>query len=110
MRSAAKRRRIKTRLRQHARDARDMGRLATVRGAGQRKLLVAKSVTIGGAGFDERQGLQRLDGRTRQDRRRDIADGKHRRSVGIGNRDGAAMAALHHRPAKNFDKNRIAHF
>lgn len=80
-----------------------------VRGAGERKFLVAQSVTIGRAPLQERQRLQRLDRRTRKYRRRYVADRKHRGSIGIGDGDGGAMGALQERPAYDFDKNRVSH-
>ena len=96
MGAAAQRRGIERRLRQHARDARDMPRLAGMRGAGQRQLLVAEAVSIRGAGLDQRQSLQRLDRGARENRRRHVAYGQHGSAIGIGHRDGAAMLALDH--------------
>ena len=49
------------------------GRLAAVRGAGQRQLLRAEAVAVGRAALDQRQRLQRLDRRARIDRPLDVA-------------------------------------
>jgi hypothetical protein len=107
--AAAQRRGIEPGLRQHARDPRDMPRLAGMRGAGQRQLFVAEAESVGGAGLDQRQGLQRLDRGARENRRCHIADGQHASAVGIGHGDGAAMPALDQRPAQDFDQNRVIH-
>src|SRR4029077_18180987 len=78
-------------------------------GAGQREFLVAKTITVGGATLDQRQGLQRLDGGARKNRRRHVADGQHRAAIGVGDRDGAMVPAFHQASAQNFDQNRVSH-
>ena len=109
MRAAAQRRSVKPRRRQHALDTRDMCRLAAMRGAGERQLLLAEAVTICRTRFQERQRLERLDGGARKYRRRNVADGEHRLAVRVGDSDRAAMPALDQRPAHDFDKDRITH-
>ena len=86
---------IKTGFRQHALDTGDVRRLAAMRGAGERQLLVAKAVAVGRALLDQRQRLQCLDRRARKYRRSHVADGKHVAALRIGHRDGAAVSALH---------------
>jgi hypothetical protein len=109
MRPAAERRWLESRLRQDARDTFDVRPLTTVRGAGQRKLLVAQPVALGSARFHERQGLQGLDRRTREHLRRHVADAENERSAGIGDGDRAPMAAFHQIAANDFDENRVVH-
>ena len=94
---------------QHALDAGDMRRLAAVRRAGERELLVAEAVAVGAARLDQHQRLQRLDGRARKDRRRDVAERQHGRAVGVDHRHGAAVAALDQVAARHFDQDRIGH-
>jgi hypothetical protein len=86
-----------------------MRRLAAMRGAAERKLLIAEAITIGRALLYQWHSLERLDGRTRKDRLRHLADRKHHFPVDVGNRDGAAVAALHQRSPHHFDENRITH-
>jgi hypothetical protein len=86
-----------------------MRRLAAVRGAGERKLFIAKTVTIGRPLFHEGQRLKDLDRRTRENRRRNVADGQHHFSRRVGKSDGGAVAALDQRSARHFDNNRISH-
>ena len=80
--------------RQHAGGRRDMAGLAAMRRAGKRQFLLAQAVAVRGAGFDQRQRLQRLDGRARKDRPLDVAERQHGSPVGIDDRDGAAVAAF----------------
>jgi hypothetical protein len=72
-------------------------------------LMAMPSPCCGSALFHQDQCLQRLDRRSRKHRRRHIADGKHRLSLSVGHRDGAAMPALHQRTTQHFDQNRITH-
>ncbi len=83
--------------------------LTTVRGTGERKLLVAQPVALGSARFHERQSLQGLDRRTREYRRRHVADAEDERAAGIGDGDRAPMAAFRQAAANDFDENRVAH-
>ena len=80
-----------------------------MRGAGQRQLLGAEAVAVGGAGFDQRQRLHRLDRRARIDRPLDVAQRQHRAAVGVDHRDRAAMPAFDQRAAQDLDQNRITH-
>ena len=110
MGAAGERRDIEPSPRQHARDTFDVCRLAAMRGTGERELLIAKRVTVGGARFYKRERLQRLDRRTRKYRLCNVANGQHRRTVRINDGNGAAMAALYQRTTGHLDKNRIGHF
>jgi hypothetical protein len=109
MGSAGERRNAEPRLGQHARDTIDMRRLATMRGAGQRKLCSGECVTVGGARLHQRQRLQRLHRRAREHRHGNLANGKDTRAVRIGDRDGPAMTAFHQAAPEHLDKNRVAH-
>ena len=84
-----------------------MSLLAAMRGASDGELLVAEAKGVGGAALDQRQGLHGLDGGTRIDRALDVADAKQHAPIGIGDGDGAAVAALHQASARHLDQNRI---
>ena len=86
-----------------------MLRLAGMRGAGERDLGVRQPVFVGEPALDERQGLQRLDGGARIDAALDVADGKHRRALGVDDRDRATMARFDLGAAGDLDQNRIVH-
>ena len=88
-------------------DRLDMGALAIVGSAGERDLGPAHRESIGGTGLDERQRLQRLDGRARIDRPRDVAPSRHDPPVGTHDRGGTAMAALDHVAAGELDEDRV---
>ena len=60
MRAAAQRRGIEAGVRQHPLDAGDVCRLAAVRRAGERQLLVAEAISVGGAAFDEGKACNAL--------------------------------------------------
>ena len=77
VRAAFERRAVEPGARQHAARDRDMRRLAAMTGAGKREFLVAEAVAVGRAALDQRQRLQRLHGRARKHRRRDIAEREH---------------------------------
>ena len=83
--------------------------LAAVGGACERKLLLGQGVAVRRARFHQHERLQRLDGGARKNRALDVAERQHGAAVGIDHRDGAAMAALDHGAAQNFDQNGIAH-
>jgi len=70
-----------------------MAQLAAVRRAGQRQFLGAEGVTVGGAAFDKRQGLNGLDRRAR-DTALDVAQRQHLTAVGIDRRNRAGVAAF----------------
>ena len=109
MHAAAQRGSIKADFRQHPLDPGNMRRLAAMRSAGERQRLVVETITVSRALLDQCYCLERLDRRARKDGRGDIANGKHAVAFGIADRHGAAMAALHQRPAHHFDQDRIAH-
>ncbi len=85
----------------------DVKRLAAVRGAGERELRLAQPEGVGGAGFDQGQRLQHLDGRARVDRVLDIATRPSEPARRIGDGDSAAMAALHQVAARDLDQDRV---
>jgi hypothetical protein len=95
--------------RQHARGGGDMAGLARVRGAGERQLRRSEAIAVGGAAFDQRQRLQRLDRRARIDRALDVALRQHAATVGIDHRHRAAMPAFDQPAAQDFDQDGIAH-
>ncbi len=84
-----------------------MERLAAVRGRGERDLGVAQPEGVGGAGLDQRQRLQRLDGRAREDRARGIAAGERHAAPHVDHGVGGAMAALDGVAASHLDDDRI---
>jgi hypothetical protein len=86
-----------------------MRRLAAMRSAGERKLLIAEAITIRRALLQQWQSLKDFDRRTREDRLRHVAKGQRQFSIGAGNGDSAAVAALHQRSPRHFDENRISH-
>ena len=94
-------------LRQHRRRRLDVARLAVVRGAGERQFGIAEAVAVGGTALDERQGLQRLHGRAREYGLLDIADGSAAASGGVDHDNRAAVPALDHRAAGDFDQDRV---
>jgi hypothetical protein len=83
--------------------------LAGMRGTGQRQLLVAKAVAVGGAGLDQRQRLHRLDRRAREHRGFDFAKAHHHRSVAIHHHGHAAMPAFNDLAAGDFNKDGVLH-
>ena len=94
---------------QHLQGGGDMAGLGVVGRAGQRQLGAAEAVAIGGAGFDQRQGLDRFHRRAREDAALDVADGDAALAVGIDDGDGAAMAAFDERSAGDFDEDGVGH-
>lgn len=73
----------------------DVTALTAVRGAGHRQFLFAVAESLGGAAFDQRQSLNQLDRRTREDCGLDVADRSAAVSMRIDDRDRAAVAAFH---------------
>ena len=71
-----------------------MGRLTVVRRAGKRDLLVGHRMTLGSAGFDQRQNLNRLDRRARIDDRLGLAPALHEPSGRVDHRDIHQVPAL----------------
>jgi hypothetical protein len=78
-----------------------------VAGAGQRQFGLGDVEGIGGAAFDQGNGLQRLDGGAGVDRALVVAGGQHHLALGIDHGQGGAVAAFHLRAAGHFDKQRI---
>jgi hypothetical protein len=72
MHAAFERFRIKTGTCEHALDRGYVLRLAAVRGAGERELLIDETQAFRRSRLHKRQGLQRLDRRTRKNWTRDI--------------------------------------
>ena len=87
----------------------DMHGLSVVGGAGERQLAVAEAEGISGPAFNQRQRLDRLHGRAREDRAPDISDLEHGATVRVVNGHGAAVPAFHILSTENFDENRIGH-
>ena len=94
---------------QHSNRAIHMPGLAIVGGLGKGDLAIRKTKRIGSAGFNQRQGLYRLDGRAGINRCIDVSGRKDHGTATIANGNGTAMAAFHHRPARDFNQNRICH-
>ncbi len=109
MRAAFERRRLEPGAREHARCDLDMRRFPAMAGAGERQFLVAEAEPVGRPAFEQHQRLDRLHGRARIDRLPHIAERHNRRAIGIDDRHGTAVPALHLRPAHHLDNNRITH-
>jgi hypothetical protein len=106
-------RRVHAGLGQHAGGgARAWCGLAAVRGAGQRQFLVGQLQRVGGAAGHQRQRLQHLDGRAREDRAVDVAQRGVQRAGGVddghraavGRLDDAAAPGLHQLQAHGTDR------
>ena len=82
-------------------------RLAVVRGAGDRELLVVEAEPVGGAALDQRHRLQHLDGRARKDRPLDVAERRPAAPSASTHRDRAAMRRLARAAAHRLDEDRI---
>jgi hypothetical protein len=65
-----------------------------VRGAGHGELLVVEAELVGGTALDQRQRLQDLDRRAREDRPVDVAQRRHDGAFGIDDGDRAAVHRL----------------
>lgn len=83
--------------------------LAAVGRLGQGQFTVTVAEGVGGAAFDQRQRLDRLDGGAGINRLVDIACRAYAPAVGIENGDCAAMAAFHAIAAGDFDEDGIGH-
>ena len=94
---------------EHCARGRDMVLASRVRRAAERNLLVAQTDAVRGAAFDQRQGLQRLDGGARIDRLLGVAKGHHHPAVRIDDRAGAAMGGFDPFAARGLDDHRIGH-
>ncbi len=109
MRAAFERPLIVSSFREHRARGRDMVLASRVRRAGERNLLVAQTERVRGAAFDERQGLQRLDGGARVDGSLGVAKGHHHPTARIDDRAGAAMGGFDEGAAGDLDHHRIGH-
>ena len=109
MGTARQRRRVETRFCQYLLDAANMRRLAAVRSAAQRQLLVAEREFVGGARFHERQRLKRLHRGAGKNRSSYVAGGKNLCATGVDDRDRAAVTAFNQAAADDFDDDRIDH-
>jgi hypothetical protein len=98
---------IESRFRQQAPHRCEMNGIAAVRGASHGKLVLAKPEGIGGPALNERNGLQRLDGRAGEDRAPDIAKREQQMPLRIGDGDGARMAALDERTSRDLDEDGV---
>src|SRR6266481_568954 len=88
----------------------DVTGLAVVRRAGQRHVLVAKAKALDRATLDERNGLDWLDGGSRQDEGVDVAPRRHHAAVGLDHGGDAFVSAFDDRAARDFDDHRaVAH-
>ena len=87
---------------------RDMPGFGVVRGAGKGQFGRRNRPSVGGAALDQRQGLDRLDGGTRQDAHLGVAPLQGGLAGYIDHGDAAPVAAFHHRAARHLDQDRIA--
>ena len=104
VRAALERVLVEPGFREHARDHRRVCRLAVVRRACDGQLLVGETERVGGAALDQRQGLQDLDRRAREDRELDVADRDDHRAVGVDDRDRPTMRRFALAAADRFDE------
>ena len=85
---------VEPELGQHGAGGRDMVRLATMGGTGERDLGRAEAEALGSTALDNRQALQRLDRRARIDRVLDVASRADHSATRPDNCVGAMMAAF----------------
>jgi hypothetical protein len=109
MRAAFERPSVQSGPLQHGTRQRHMRRFARMGGAGERQFLFAEAECIGRTALHQRQRLDRLHRRAREDRPVDIAERGMHLAVGIEDGDGSAMPALHPAAARHLDQNRIVH-
>ncbi len=86
-----------------------MPRLARMRGAAKRQLLVAEVERIGRAGLDQRQRLHQLHRRARIDRPRHITEHEQKFTTRAGDGDRSSMRALDEPPARDLDEDGVEH-
>ena len=86
-------------------DQRGVAGLAVVGGAGERQFLVGDAEGVGGAGFDQRDRLERLDRGAGEDRLFEIAPMGDDMAVGIDDGRDAPVARLDHAAARDFDQD-----
>src|ERR1700704_487442 len=72
------------------------------------KLVLAKSIGIGSPALDQWNGLQRLDGRAREDRASDVAKCEQQMPLCVGDGDGTCMAALDEQTSGDLDEDGVA--
>jgi hypothetical protein len=83
--------------------------LAAMRGTGEREFFRAEAKAVGGAGFDQHQRLQGLDGGAWKDRAIDVAEREQTPTVRIDYSYRTAMAALNEPSADDFNQGWITH-
>ena len=81
--------------------------LATVRGAGERQLGVGEASSAAPL-CHQRQRLQQLDRRAREDRPVDVADRGEHAAVGVEDRHRADVPRLDRGPAQDLDEQRVS--
>jgi len=94
---------------QHACGVLGMAHLPRMGCAGERDLVVGQAEPVGGTRLDERQRLDRLHRRAREDGRVDVAERQHDGAVRVDDRDRAAMARFDDVAAHRLDKNGVGH-
>ena len=109
VRSAVQGRGRETRAMQHRGSQGRVPLGAGVRAARERDLGGTEAEVVGGATFDQRHGLQRLNRRARIDGRCDVAQRQRERARRCSDRDRAAVPALDQLAARHFDENGICH-
>ena len=109
MRATFERPLITSCLGEHRAHGRDMIVASRVRRAGERNLLVAQAQAVGSAAFDERQGLQRLDGGAGINRPLCVAEGDHNSAVRIDDRAHSAMSGFNQGASQDLDDHGIGH-
>jgi hypothetical protein len=98
-----------TRLHQHDTCGIGVNLLAIMRGTGKRQFCVAEIQRLRGTGFHQRDGLQGLDCRARENSSLEIANTANQLATGINNRNAAAMQAFGQLAAGHVHKGRIGH-
>ncbi|GAV33973.1 hypothetical protein ROTAS13_01633 [Roseomonas sp. TAS13] len=96
-------------LAQHGGGGLGMQRLAGMGGAGERQLRFRQAEAIGRAALDQRQGLDHLHRRARENGPLHIAGGEDEPALRIHHREGPRMARFHLGTARDFHQNRIFH-
>ena len=98
---------VESGLGEHGGGGGDMSGLAGMGGAGQRQLLVAQPEPVRRAAFNQRQRLDRLHRRARENRPLDVAKRERRHAVGVDDDASATMPGLDAAAAPNFDDDGI---
>jgi hypothetical protein len=80
-----------------------------MRGATQRDLRVGKAISVGGAGLDQRQRLQRLYRRSRKHRPLDVAEGQNFAAVGVDDDPRATVKLLDARASRDLNHDGVGH-